>query len=103
MSRFRHHLDDCPDCLALVMAAIKEKSPDLATTLPGDLAGGSRRVSVPRLPSNLLLAGAQVGPYVIERLIGAGGMGVVYAARDSRLDRTVALKLIRREVGVREA
>src|SRR5256886_16265689 len=42
-----------------------------------------------------LAPGARVGRYVIVREIGAGGMGVVYAAHDPELDRTVAVKVLR--------
>ena len=41
-----------------------------------------------------LSAGSRLGPYEIHSLIGAGGMGEVYRARDSRLDRDVALKVL---------
>ena len=41
-----------------------------------------------------LAAGTRVGPYEIAAQIGAGGMGEVYRARDTRLDRLVAIKVI---------
>ncbi|MEO8725990.1 MAG: protein kinase [Acidobacteriaceae bacterium] len=41
-----------------------------------------------------LSAGAKLGPYEIQSAIGAGGMGEVYRARDTRLDRTVAIKIL---------
>jgi eukaryotic-like serine/threonine-protein kinase len=41
-----------------------------------------------------LPAGFRLGPYEIQALIGAGGMGEVYRARDTRLERTVAIKVL---------
>src|SRR5258706_9898966 len=41
-----------------------------------------------------LSAGTRLGPYQILAPIGAGGMGEVYRARDTRLDRTVAIKIL---------
>src|SRR2546422_686531 len=40
-----------------------------------------------------MTAGDRLGPYEILSLIGAGGMGEVYKARDTRLDRIVAIKI----------
>src|SRR6478609_7894635 len=41
-----------------------------------------------------LTAGARLGPYVVVSALGAGGMGEVYKARDTRLDRSVAIKVL---------
>ena len=48
-----------------------------------------------------LEAGTRVGPYEVLSLVGVGGMGEVYKARDSRLDRIVAIKLLRADVAGR--
>ena len=41
-----------------------------------------------------LATGAHLGPYEVLSAIGAGGMGEVYKARDTKLDRDVALKIL---------
>ena len=50
-----------------------------------------------RLPPDLrpgLSPGTRLGPYVVISALGAGGMGEVYRGRDTRLDRTVAIKVL---------
>ena len=41
-----------------------------------------------------LVPGTRLGPYEVVALLGAGGMGEVYCARDTRLERPVAIKIL---------
>jgi len=41
-----------------------------------------------------ILPGTRLGPYEVLRAVGAGGMGEVYKARDTRLEPIVAIKVL---------
>ena len=83
------HVDTCPDCRRLISEAARETA---------DGSGGY--ASAGGWP-----CGTQLGPYVLEAVVDAGAVGVVYAARDARLGRQVALKAVRvdGEVGAARA
>ncbi|MBK9754046.1 MAG: serine/threonine protein kinase [Nannocystis sp.] len=68
----------------------------------GDATIASVRQS-PRPADEALVPGARLGRYVLERLLGQGGMGTVYIAHDPDLDRKVAIKVLHTGVAATDA
>jgi tRNA A-37 threonylcarbamoyl transferase component Bud32/tetratricopeptide (TPR) repeat protein len=76
------HVDVCAACRRLLSEAVRETADD-------SLEPAATEGALPR--------GARLGPYIIEDVLDAGGMGMVYAARDPRLGRLAAIKALRTE------
>ncbi len=80
------HAEGCTRCRGVLTSLAA--NPTVAQSDPPPM-------TPPREQIGVLGPGSRVGRYVIERTLGAGGMGVVYVARDPELDRRVAIKLLR--------
>ena len=84
-SQVQRHVDECATCRVLLSELV-------ATS--GDRGAPPHREA----DAGPMARGTQVGRYVVDDIIGAGGMGVVYEARDPELGRTVALKRVRADL-----
>ena len=82
---------------------------EVETLLSADEEAGSfgasidGRVASAIGPSGRLTAGDQLGPYAVESRLGRGGMGDVFLARDTRLERLVAIKVLPGALGAQVA
>lgn len=84
------HITSCPSCLAYVRTLETSEFVDAPFQSPIRSGDGSQDMGSP--PTGW------IGAYQVQSVLGAGGMGVVFRARDPQLNRLVAVKTVREEI-----
>ncbi len=90
LAAWRRHLRTCDHCATQVARLRGGMEPAVREVEDGDIHAST---SVGRQLFSGLEPNLQLGDFLLERRLGAGGMGVVYQARQVSLNRQVALKI----------